>query len=60
MGPKVARIDVRRVAAKYAMRRTKTLKKVYDDAAAQKELLRIMEDSAQSRHRANKMLGVEQ
>lgn len=60
MDTSVTRIDLREIAAKYALRRAKTPKDTYDDSAAQAELLRVMEDSAQSRDRANKILGVEQ
>lgn len=60
MGTESMRIDVRKVAAKYVVRRARTPKDVYDDSAAQAELLRVMEDSAQSLDRANKMLGVGQ
>jgi hypothetical protein len=58
METSVLQIDIRKIAAKYAMRRAQTPKNDYDDAAAQEELLRVMEDSAQSRQRTNKILGI--
>lgn len=59
MGVPVARINLGKVSARYAERRANTPKGSYNDSVAQLELLRILEDSAPSIHRANKILDVD-
>jgi TorA maturation chaperone TorD len=56
MNTSVSRINLRKIAAKYAIRRASTPKEPYDDSAAQVELLRVLEDSAPSIKRANRIL----
>jgi len=50
------RINVRRVASKYANRRAATPKESFDNAAAQSELRQVVSDTSRTRYRANKLL----
>lgn len=50
------KLNVSRVAARYAARRAATRKEAYNDAEAQSELLRVVSATAGTRHRANKLL----
>lgn len=59
MGAPVGRSNLGNVSARYAIRRANASKGSYNDSVAQLELLRILEDSDQSRQRANKILGVD-
>jgi uncharacterized phage-associated protein len=51
------RVNLQKVSARYAIRRVATHKHPFNDAEAQSALLRVMADSAQTRERANKILG---
>jgi hypothetical protein len=52
------KINVARLGARYAEMRSRMPKKIYDNAAAQQELLATISATSETRQRANEALGV--